>query len=1019
MGFYPDKFFNKFPQAIRNLDDFSTEQLDVTFEDEIQLGYEGQFKRFSHIIEKELDVIDGFIDNFIGIFNPETCESKFIPYNAKRIGLTPNYDVDEKYQRREILNHVPSLKRKGTKSAIQKLVQALTDYDVTVVEFYKNLIITNKSDTERASSENCGYFTDIVNDLSFRRLDKRFYRRNVLGVILESTDDSFKNVANYKKVRRVINQNIRGGYECYIIVVHKNHIELNFKLNAEVECNVDLVYQKNNMPYYSRDWIIRNITYTTNNSSSWVRAIQKRAEIIYNEELVLSPSFNPFVTDIFAKSYDEGRSLEIIPSGLNNDFQGDVNFLGIPTNNIGDHFLNFNKYGQIYFSSISRPSLIRGIEGRWFDATNYGDDQAYKGQLCFFKNKVYLPKHNVTLLNDNMVGSLGSTNISTVLDQEVRGFCNFQDTYIYAITDSAIYKSSTGNTGTWSLDKDNVALSFITTEYANKVPMFEYDGDIYIASNIGSDNSDYIYRYDPVTKDLTQVCPISTGYNDCVVNFTKFNDGTDDYLVFATRENIYYSKTGDLSSWTNYQFASHFADFDIVQIRGNYIKDSSISSQLEDTLDSSNDSLTIVGGLWDWDLSTRVKPFFVRTKDLVNYEDIGDKIFTSQGRYSYEDEFIENDCCGVVYEYDYDSMVFDYDNAENNIKENLCYVLVRGSRDELRVYQLRNLENFNYQWIDAYSSNGSEFGGCDYVHNSGDNLILGGYQKTYIFSKTGVNTGDSDVSTSVEGTEANWFREYYQYNTGIHRIFIDGSKFYSSGCGKRFTITNSDFPSTIESTNGGWYDFAKAGSYYYGIITNATDTVFYRCTDGLNFTSYQWNYGKVCSTIKGIGDILYIFNTDGSVSKLESDVFTNDLFALTKQGQNLNTLAIRKTYETTDYLWFINSGEIGRIKKSDGTFDKFDIPSEMTDLHGFCVSDDKIFITGKRYHYSQDTLQYEDWGLIYFAFLSNLKNWFKINDYPDLFKPSVYNDCDFDGVHLWLTGGKAGSGNLIYKCKID
>lgn len=258
MNYFQDKnlLFNLLPKHYHNKDiEDHTKLKDVGF------GEEGQLCRFLRIFNLEFDKAKDFIDNLNNIWDIDSTPDKYLPYIAYLVGIDFNYDIDIKRARKEIKNAVPIYKRKGTLPSIKQLVKGITTYDIDLVEFYKNILVTNKLDTITYSADLDGYSNDVRYDKTFRTYSctDGYYRREKLGIIIyvdEFVGEIF--TAGIRKLQRIIEDHVPKGVDVELLIYFHKEEDYNMENIIVDEGSYVLEFLNIVEPYYSRNWLINN-----------------------------------------------------------------------------------------------------------------------------------------------------------------------------------------------------------------------------------------------------------------------------------------------------------------------------------------------------------------------------------------------------------------------------------------------------------------------------------------------------------------------------------------------------------------------------------------------------------------------------------------------------------------------------------------------------------------------------------------------------------------------------------------
>ncbi len=299
----PGKLMDLLPDIYRDNDILNPQYLlDVGY------GKEGQFERYLHVFEQELDRTKCLVDHMTKLVDIDSCPCYIIPYLARLVGLEPNYDLSCDDQRREVKSIVEVYKRKGTIPGIIDLCRTFTDFKVQVVEFYKNLFIYNKLDRTYLGPYNDDHLGEVLLDTSHRYYSPRddFYQRSALGLVLTANhcDDSLINT-RLKKLKRVLNLYIPEASVAFIIVQWKCKMTLDFVSGAEVRTNMIMKFLNQTGPYWARHWLEYNKLWKKYNDPKYFYAgpgpyINRFEELVILAETIyetVAPTLPPTVTN--------------------------------------------------------------------------------------------------------------------------------------------------------------------------------------------------------------------------------------------------------------------------------------------------------------------------------------------------------------------------------------------------------------------------------------------------------------------------------------------------------------------------------------------------------------------------------------------------------------------------------------------------------------------------------------------------------------------------------------------------
>ncbi len=114
------------------------------YEDGLEL--KGELRRYMKLLGADLDHAKGLIDCLPNQYDVDEACAQFLPFIADLLGVNLNRELSVLAQREEIKKAVEIYKIKGTKPGLEALLRSITGMAVEVVDFCKNILISNCED---------------------------------------------------------------------------------------------------------------------------------------------------------------------------------------------------------------------------------------------------------------------------------------------------------------------------------------------------------------------------------------------------------------------------------------------------------------------------------------------------------------------------------------------------------------------------------------------------------------------------------------------------------------------------------------------------------------------------------------------------------------------------------------------------------------------------------------------------------------------------------------------------------
>jgi phage tail-like protein len=125
----------------RQLPDLDTSSVLIAVREEYQL------QRFLRILGAALNVVRSGIEATLQLQDIDKIEAKWLPDLAKLLGWNTNLELSTEAQRDELRNAIDLYKRKGRQTAIEFLIEQLTDFDYEF-RFGKDRLLVTQHDNE-------------------------------------------------------------------------------------------------------------------------------------------------------------------------------------------------------------------------------------------------------------------------------------------------------------------------------------------------------------------------------------------------------------------------------------------------------------------------------------------------------------------------------------------------------------------------------------------------------------------------------------------------------------------------------------------------------------------------------------------------------------------------------------------------------------------------------------------------------------------------------------------------------